>query len=444
MSSMRERLGRGPTMEEREALGRLHELFTDVMNGEEEDEIDVNGPELIEALERVLTLDSTYSFLEADGRKTFQNILAKGNDSFNSVNEAKAEQEDTVADNLSDEMDELMRQRSHLVQQDRERLQKEANDLTKSESDQQNIDRTALKNKLELCDKSNRLVSDARAAREQGNLRSAADLFLKAALIDVQEWEVRWQSLVAYGAILRDHEDGEPILMPSDKQAMRRMHKDISLPYSFRVYALYIIAVIYQLRNETQRAANVLHDIQDMLRHASSNLNTGSGNPLDLDLEEMRIHQVSIGVKANLHKKLQSPFHARRVHHVPCALDDALVDRLIAGGGKCDCCQKSRDEAEGGLMQCSRCKMAYYCSSNCQSRAWKSGHKKACRSHNQIEVDDYMVLRGIESRPELNHALVRVVAPSKNRPGRWDVLVLYRYESFSVSAEKLAHIRPAN
>jgi hypothetical protein len=48
----------------------------------------------------------------------------------------------------------------------------------------------------------------------------------------------------------------------------------------------------------------------------------------------------------------------------------ATATRACAGCGDC----------ASELKACSRCKAVYYCSKECQSAHWKSGHKAACES----------------------------------------------------------------
>ena len=41
-----------------------------------------------------------------------------------------------------------------------------------------------------------------------------------------------------------------------------------------------------------------------------------------------------------------------------------------------ECDRKASDEKP--FPKCSRCKQAWYCSTECQKKAWKRGHKKIC------------------------------------------------------------------
>lgn len=129
--------------------------------------------------------------------------------------------------------------------------------------------------------------------------------------------------------------------------------------------------------------------------------------------------------------------------HLVRSTDDSLVDRMGAGGGKCDCCGKKAEAMDGGeLLQCSRCKMAYYCTAECQKRRWKAGHKQACRAPDQIEPGDVMLVTGIVSKPELNKKLVKIDRLAGN--GRWIVNVVGNSpQTVSLASKNLVHIRPA-
>lgn len=51
-----------------------------------------------------------------------------------------------------------------------------------------------------------------------------------------------------------------------------------------------------------------------------------------------------------------------------------------AGGHDAEFCGNCGVMEETGkkLLRCSRCKIAMYCSKDCQVKAWKSGHKREC------------------------------------------------------------------
>lgn len=124
--------------------------------------------------------------------------------------------------------------------------------------------------------------------------------------------------------------------------------------------------------------------------------------------------------------------------------DESLIERMGAGGAKCDCCGEKAEKMESGeLLQCSRCQQAYYCSVTCQKRQWKAGHKQACRKPDQVERGDIMLVKGIASKPELNRKLVKIIRAA-NGEGRWEVSFQgTNNNNISLSSKNLVHIRPA-
>lgn len=124
-----------------------------------------------------------------------------------------------------------------------------------------------------------------------------------------------------------------------------------------------------------------------------------------------------------------------------------LKRRVRLGGSECDCCGKTlRELGVARLDCCSRCKMAYYCSAACQKAQWKAGHKQACRKPGDIREFDYMMMRGLQNKSELNGRLAFARKPDPDNEGRWIVNAPcgdnYELKDISVSVKKLYHIRP--
>ena len=120
------------------------------------------------------------------------------------------------------------------------------------------------------------------------------------------------------------------------------------------------------------------------------------------------------------------------------------VRSVAVGGGTCDGCGKKRTEVRGGLSRCSKCKLAYYCSSDeCQQKQWKAGHKKHCRAPGDIRVGDEVRLRRLVNSRDLNANIGAVVRPAPG--GRWEIKVpnpIHGAEMITVAPENLTHIRP--
>lgn len=124
--------------------------------------------------------------------------------------------------------------------------------------------------------------------------------------------------------------------------------------------------------------------------------------------------------------------------------EEELMRRTFVGGSRCDGCHKTVKELNmEELLKCGRCMMAYYCSSSCQHKAWKGGHKGACRKKGEIKVGDDMMLRGLSSSSgkELNGRFVKVVSTGATN-GKWIVKLRGSERQLSISGDKLDRLRP--
>ena len=59
------------------------------------------------------------------------------------------------------------------------------------------------------------------------------------------------------------------------------------------------------------------------------------------------------------------------------------VDPDLLANRECNCCHKTTSN----YQRCSACKRAYYCSKECQVKAWKAGHKAECKNLNADRKD---------------------------------------------------------
>jgi len=292
----------------------------------------------------------------------------------------------------------------------------------------------------------------AKTAEEEGELRVAADKYLEATLSAPSKWaEDRYRCFLEYARIIQDP---SRIIQATEeeKRTLKRISKDKEEPILFRVRALFARAILVMFDDEFDDAAlyfrraialspkvsssersrqvkvpaggadfmiSVGDELDAIAKHANENLEAFE----DEDPES---------VPEDILKTVP------KVNGVP---DPDIVRRLAVGGGKCDCCGKSRTEVDEMLSRCVRCKRAYYCSEACQHKQWGAGHKKACREPGKFKPGDYMTLKGIVAKPELNSKVVRVVRPVSG--GRWAVSMEGRDGTMSIAAEKLVHIRPA-
>lgn len=130
--------------------------------------------------------------------------------------------------------------------------------------------------------------------------------------------------------------------------------------------------------------------------------------------------------------------------------------KISTGGNYCDCCGKTPGDAGMVVLQkCKRCRLAFYCSEECQSRSWyELGHMHHCKKWGRFEKNDEVLLHGLRGRPELNDEIFRVVeklTAARDAKGgntctsRWKVVRRGLWGKdlvLSVKKENLRHPRP--
>jgi hypothetical protein len=99
---------------------------------------------------------------------------------------------------------------------------------------------------------------------------------------------------------------------------------------------------------------------------------------LDMGLTEKEVPRTSpYGRKHTLLKLIQEKLQNRSMGG---SGSEKITQSAAAGDGdgelkmECRACGKS----EGKMKLCSSCRIAYYCSHECQKKDWKAGHKKTC------------------------------------------------------------------
>ena len=66
------------------------------------------------------------------------------------------------------------------------------------------------------------------------------------------------------------------------------------------------------------------------------------------------------------------------------------------GGSACGRCAKDAKLAGvEKLRMCQRCRQAWYCSKECQTAAWESGHRQECIPRGEFEAGDLVRLKRV-------------------------------------------------
>jgi hypothetical protein len=125
---------------------------------------------------------------------------------------------------------------------------------------------------------------------------------------------------------------------------------------------------------------------------------------------------------------------------------DILNQLMEIGGVKCDypSCQTHHSPVRVKLFKCQKCQRAFYCSKECQKKQWREGnHKLYCREAHVFEAGDLVLLNGLQSQPELNQSIVRVMGPVPGADGgRFEVKIEGHDGSMSIAVKNLNHLRP--
>lgn len=346
--------------------------------------------------------------------------------------------------------------------------------------------------------KHDRLFNSAADLAARGMLREACDKYLQATFACPSVWHKnRFYCFIMHSMILRE------LHFPATPQDIKTLKKQFldneEEPSHFRVEAAFAVGVLESERGRREDAAEVYRQgldiassctaeergrigvvsdsgptkvsqlIDTVVKSVESNLSIlegrGRTQPLNSTTERRQLGDQSampgVGVmKMSFDSMLE--------------MDEDLVERATTvGGNACDCCGKTLEElGQSKFDCCSRCKLVYYCSKACQvsrrnsefvllacttvtcvhlmshscstshqKSAWKSGHKGACRKPDEIHPGDYMIVKDVQARPELNGSVVKVL--NHREEDRWVVQSSGTADPVSLSAKKLQHIRPA-
>ena len=328
----------------------------------------------------------------------------------------------------------------------------------------------------------------AGAAAMRGAWRLCADSYLEGFVLCGAGWPLRYNCLSGYSSVLReDHFKASD----ADLLALRRIAKDAREPCLERAQAHFSRGYARKARGDREGAARsyrccidiceaatapdrsrtcllpnavarryapapcgpLIDNVLETARDNLSSMERHTGAPLDLQAvaEEMAARfreNLAIGhspaaarreAVENCRPRFTQPIGAR-VEDV--AATKAVLDRLTTvGGGACDGCGAARVAGAPSLLCCSRCRLAYYCAKDCQMRAWRAGHRAACRAPGELRPGDRVVLVGVR---DCENWVVEVRRETPGTPGKWDVGLLGGEvaKSLTVDAVQLKRLRP--
>lgn len=110
------------------------------------------------------------------------------------------------------------------------------------------------------------------------------------------------------------------------------------------------------------------------------------------------------------------------------------------GGAFCDNCLKSREDASVvNFFKCSRCRLAHYCSRDCQKKAWDAEHRKHCRKAGCFNIGDLVTFEDVVKGRR--HSTV-VEKCEDSSLLKCKIMKAKEVEVIDKKAKDLRHIRP--
>ncbi|KAJ3067410.1 hypothetical protein HDU98_009365 [Podochytrium sp. JEL0797] len=132
-----------------------------------------------------------------------------------------------------------------------------------------------------------------------------------------------------------------------------------------------------------------------------------------------------------------------------CALNDVQREGLQRYASKranqegaCNYCNTARLDSDGNvtpLKECAKCREAWYCSTECQSTAWKVEHKAACRDPTDLRVGDIARVFGLVNNARLNGCVYEVFGFDEDK-GKWKARWIGGTNEILVKRENLKRV----
>ncbi|KAJ3311967.1 hypothetical protein HDU76_002993, partial [Blyttiomyces sp. JEL0837] len=200
---------------------------------------------------------------------------------------------------------------------------------------------------------------------------------------------------------------------PSDIDFLNKVEQDETVFRLGRIMAAYIHGVILMSRGDNDGAARrfgkaILFGSQMTDEEKEVGFADKYIEAIKKYLD--RLHGKQTSEDSDETREGENPFRILRPKMMlppGCLVDKVLPEDLplevldergrVVKGGYCEGCKKDRTvgivEQPVILKQCSRCRLAWYCSPQCQRAAWKDGHKLFCRVPYDFKKGDVVKLR---------------------------------------------------
>ncbi|KAJ1449552.1 hypothetical protein M885DRAFT_622476 [Pelagophyceae sp. CCMP2097] len=327
--------------------------------------------------------------------------------------------------------------------------------------------------------RANLSLEAAGMAAMRGAWRQCADAYLEAYNVCGSNWPLRYNCLSGFASVLcEDHFKASP----ADLQALGKVGKDVAAPRLDRVKAHFSRGYARKALGDREGAARSYRCCIEVSEAASAadrrrtvilpNVATRQYAPspcgpiFDGLLATARDNLAPMerrGVPMDVLAMAGAMAHRYRQNlacgHDPAAAekeafencrprfigrglnDDVVLSRLTTvGGATCDCCGAARP-AGASLLCCARCRLAFFCDKECFRKAWKKGHKAACRAPGEVRAGDRVLLVGV---PGCEDWVVEALRERADAPGNWDVCSVggNAGEAQSVNVAHIKRLRP--
>lgn len=126
-------------------------------------------------------------------------------------------------------------------------------------------------------------------------------------------------------------------------------------------------------------------------------------------------------------------------HHTEAEKAAVVANRINASKNRSAACSQC-GASDVVLSRCAKCKLACYCSGECQRANW-GVHKPQCRAPGEHRAGDVVMLHNARN-PSMNGQWFLVVERDPQRPGHWAVqnVIVNGGTPLSVQQDSMRHV----